>query len=177
MGKCPDVMSFHKQWRQIRNIASKSSLFFYPHWVKYCKSEHQPCVFPQAYFLCLLCMFICDFAVRKLSWVTFSHGTIQFDLTPRYMLTILYFSHFIHKINRWHVCSGHVRTAKALIRLCICTVWSGPTLSVYRITLYWRIYQSTIKALVLRGIAGWSGPFIFACAMKASFLWFIWKAK
>ena len=37
--------------------------------------------------------------------------------------------------------SGHVRTAKAQIRLCICAVWSGPSLSSNRITVDSRYLQ------------------------------------
>ena len=47
---------------------------------------------------------------------------------------------------------GHMRAANAKIGLRICTVWPGPLLSAYRITLHWRMYQRKAKkTLCMRG--------------------------
>ena len=57
----------------------------------------------------------------------------------------------IHSPYLWvalskNVPTGHLRTAKAQIRLRRCTVWSGPSLSTTRIIGYYRMYQWRTKA-------------------------------
>ena len=49
-----------------------------------------------------------------------------------------------------------MQTAKAQIRLCVSTVWSGPSLSTNRITGYYRMYEWRAKArLILCSCTGW----------------------
>ena len=51
----------------------------------------------------------------------------------------------------------HVRTVNALIRLHICAVWSGHSLSTNRIFGHYRMYEWRAKAqMILCACAGWS---------------------
>ena len=63
---------------------------------------------------------------------------------------------------------GHVRTAKAKIRLRRCAVWSGPSLSASRIIEYYKVYQRRTNARMrLCACAGWIWIFAF-CACSAT---------
>ena len=60
-------------------------------------------------------------------------------------------------------------TAKAQIRLRRCAVWSGPSLSSYRITGYHILYERRVKAMIiLWGCAGWSEP-VYSRMLKTPF--------
>ena len=62
---------------------------------------------------------------------------------------------------RKHVFS-HMWTAKVQISLCICTVWSGPSLCTYRIIGYYRIYEWRANAqgwIWICIFCAWCGPF------------------
>ena len=62
---------------------------------------------------------------------------------------------------------GHMRTAKAQIRLRIRAVWSGPSLSANRIIGYYRIYEWRAKArMTLCAWAWWSKSARLAHARK-----------
>ena len=62
----------------------------------------------------------------------------------------------------------HLRTTRAQISLCICTGWSGPSLSAYNINRYCSICQRTENAQIrLQGCARSSGPLLFAFGISA----------
>ena len=67
---------------------------------------------------------------------------------------------------------GHMQTAKALIRLRIHVVWSGPSPSANIIIVYNGLYQWITKARMrLCACAGWSESAPFAHAWKHFFAW------
>ena len=63
----------------------------------------------------------------------------------------------------------YMRTAIALIRLCMRAVWPGPSLSVYRTTVNCRIYIAN-AFIGMGGFLGQSGYKLFAYALKTAFL-------
>ena len=73
----------------------------------------------------------------------------------------------------WENAFGHMRTAKAQIRLRIRAVWSGPSLSTIRIIGYYRIYQLRAKPwMSLCTCAGWSDCAF--CASLKTLFYLIW---
>ena len=68
---------------------------------------------------------------------------------------------------------GHMRTAKAQISLHICAVWSGPSLSAYRIIGNYRMYQVKSNARMrLCACVGWIWiSAIFAKVRRHIFAW------
>ena len=65
---------------------------------------------------------------------------------------------------------GHMRTAKALIRLRECAVWSGPSLSANRIIGYYRVYEWRTRIIVC-ACAGQSESAHFAHVRGYCFAW------
>ena len=66
----------------------------------------------------------------------------------------------------------HMRTAKAQIRLRICAVWSGPSVSANRIIGYYRMYEWRAKArMIFCACTGWSEFARFAHVRRHSFAW------
>ena len=65
---------------------------------------------------------------------------------------------------------GHMRTAKAQIRLRIHAVWSVPSMSAYRIIGYYRIYEWRAKTRMVRcASTGWYESVYFAHARRHFF--------
>ena len=56
---------------------------------------------------------------------------------------------------KWYLRFGHMRTAEALINLCICAIWLGPSLSTQRIIGYYRMYEWWAKARMIL-CSGWA---------------------
>ena len=93
-----------------------------------------------------------------------SHSQPSGDKASK-MLTPLHVStYYIIMGSALRKVSGHLRTAKAQIRLRIRAVWSEPLLSANRITEDYKMYQfkSNVK-MILWGSMGW----IWICAIGA----------
>ena len=72
--------------------------------------------------------------------------------------------------NAWKGPLCNLQTMLALISLCICTGWSGPALSDYRINGHFSICQWTEKVQIkLHGCAFSPGPSLFKCGIRAFF--------
>ena len=65
---------------------------------------------------------------------------------------------FLSSHTIWECVTGYVQPVKSL------SVWSGLSLSAYRITEYCRVYHGTTRFLmIVWEITGWSGPILQIC--------------
>ena len=76
----------------------KFAFFFIPIESNIAKANASPACFRRLIFVFAVHVYLRLRCTQIIISYLFSR-TIQFDLTPRYMLTILYFSHFIHKLT------------------------------------------------------------------------------
>ena len=78
----------------------------------------------------------------------------------------IFFRHYMGRTRR--ICVfGYMQTAKAQISLCIRAVWSGSSLSPYKLNGYYRMYELRAKSrLRLCACAGWCESAHFAIARR-----------
>ena len=65
------------------------------------------------------------------------------------LIILFWMEGFLYEPHQAKNCLQVVRIEKAQISLCICTVWSGPSLSTNRIIGYYRMYKWRAKARMI----------------------------
>ena len=95
------------------------------------------------------------------------NGVRHYHIYPKYLDTLTPY-YMIGNMRKEPLCD--LWTMQALISQRICTGWSGPALSIYRINGYCSIYRWTENVQIrLHGCACLSGPSLFAYGIRAIF--------